>query len=48
MKIIAMLCKNWKIDFSKIANIWFVKFWVFKITYLAQFSTDLSNPDLKF
>ena len=38
-----------KIDYSKTAKIWLVKFFMFnvKIAFLSQFSTDLNNLDLK-
>ena len=47
----SLLCfaKIWKIDWSKSAKIWLVKFCMFnfKIVYLAQFSTDFNSLDLK-
>ena len=41
--------KTGKIDYPQIAKIWLVKFckFNFKIVYLAQFSTDFNNFDLK-
>ena len=51
-----MICKSslcfakiWKIDYSKIAKISFVKFQMFnlKIVYLAQLSMDFNNLDFK-
>ena len=47
----SLLCfaKIGKINYSKIAKIWFVKFCLFnfKIVYLVQFSTHFNDPDLR-
>ena len=48
-KLLPSFVKIEKIDYSKIAKIWLVKFCMFnfRLAYFTQFSTDLNNLDLE-